>query len=158
MKCDNSYIYLFFESWSIFSYVRNFRLLKRIAVFCPIAALPWLQLTYLHVSASSYSSITATEFFSLFPKQDWLSTVAGKQAAFHAIAEYQQSLQAKEAKNFGEEIARLRVSYVDCYVDYLVLFSRILLNCHHFLFRWGVDMIKLPVVHLLCGRSRVAQI
>jgi len=44
---------------------------------------------------------------SLWPK-DWLNSIAGKQAAFHSIAEYYQSQVAKEAKDFGEEIARLR--------------------------------------------------
>jgi programmed cell death 6-interacting protein len=43
-------------------------------------------------------------------KQEWLTSVSGKQAAYHALAEYYQSLQAKDAKDFGEEIARLRVS------------------------------------------------
>lgn len=35
---------------------------------------------------------------------------AGKQAAFHGIAEYYQSLVSKDAKDFGDEIARLRVN------------------------------------------------
>lgn len=46
---------------------------------------------------------------SLWPK-DWITSVAGKQAAFHGIAEYYQSLVSKEAKDFGDEIARLRHS------------------------------------------------
>lgn len=46
---------------------------------------------------------------SLWPK-DWLNSVSGRQAAFHGIAQYQQSLVSKEAKDFGEEIARLRHS------------------------------------------------
>jgi len=41
--------------------------------------------------------------------QDWLNTVSGKQAAYHAIAQYYQSMVSKESKEFGEEIARLRV-------------------------------------------------
>lgn len=45
--------------------------------------------------------------------QDWITSVAGKQAAFHGIAEYYQSLVSKEAKDFGEEIARLRVCILD---------------------------------------------
>jgi len=43
--------------------------------------------------------------------------VAGKQASYHAIAEYYQSMQAKEAKDFGEEIARLRVSDINRYIS-----------------------------------------
>lgn len=42
--------------------------------------------------------------------QDWVSNVAGKQAAYHALAEYHQAMVAKEKKEFGEEIARLTVS------------------------------------------------
>lgn len=37
--------------------------------------------------------------------------MSGKQAAYHAIAQYYQSMVAKESKEFGEEIARLRVSH-----------------------------------------------
>jgi len=35
--------------------------------------------------------------------------VSGKQAAYHAIAQYYQSMMSKESKEFGEEIARLKV-------------------------------------------------
>ena len=35
--------------------------------------------------------------------------MVGKQAAYHSLAEYHQSLLAKENKEFGEEIARLKV-------------------------------------------------
>jgi len=38
-----------------------------------------------------------------------LNSVSGKQAAYHAIAEYYQSMISKESKEFGEQIARLRV-------------------------------------------------
>jgi len=44
---------------------------------------------------------------SLWPK-DWVNAAAGKQAAQHAIAEFYQSMLAKDGKEFGEEIARLR--------------------------------------------------
>ncbi len=43
--------------------------------------------------------------------QDWVSNVAGKQAAYHAMAEYHQAMVAKEKKEFGEEIARLTVTW-----------------------------------------------
>ena len=46
--------------------------------------------------------------------QDWVSNVAGKQAAYHAVAEYYQGVVAKEKKEFGEEIARLAVSSIQC--------------------------------------------
>ena len=42
--------------------------------------------------------------------QDWLANVISKQAAFHSLAEFYQSLVCREAKEFGEEIVRLRVS------------------------------------------------
>lgn len=35
--------------------------------------------------------------------------MSSKQASFHALAEYHQSQLAKENKDFGEEIARLKV-------------------------------------------------
>ena len=35
--------------------------------------------------------------------------MAGKQAAYHALAEYYESMKCKEAKDFGEELARLKV-------------------------------------------------
>lgn len=43
---------------------------------------------------------------SLWDKE-WIPTVAGKQAAYHGLAEYYQSLVCKADKNVGEEIARL---------------------------------------------------
>ncbi|XP_025832314.1 programmed cell death 6-interacting protein [Agrilus planipennis] len=39
--------------------------------------------------------------------KEWIPTIAGKQAGFHAIAEYYQSLVCKSNKSIGEEIARL---------------------------------------------------
>ena len=38
--------------------------------------------------------------------------MAGKQAAYHGLAELYQSIVAKEAREFGVEIARLKVSYM----------------------------------------------
>lgn len=40
--------------------------------------------------------------------KDWLPLVAGKQAGFHALSEYYQSLVCKVKKEVGEEIARLQ--------------------------------------------------
>nr|CAD7395361.1 unnamed protein product [Timema poppensis] len=40
-------------------------------------------------------------------EKEWISTVAGKQAAYHGLAEYYGSLVAKDNKLIGEEIARL---------------------------------------------------
>lgn len=40
--------------------------------------------------------------------KDWISTVAGKQAGFHSMAEYHQSQVAKENREYGEEISRLK--------------------------------------------------
>ena len=44
-----------------------------------------------------------------FIYQEWIPNVAGKQAAYHAMAEYHQAMVAQEKKEFGEEIARLQV-------------------------------------------------
>ncbi|CAH1241324.1 PDCD6IP [Branchiostoma lanceolatum] len=46
-------------------------------------------------------------FGDLLPKE-WIPTLAGKQAMYHAQAEYHMSLLAKKNKNIGEEIARLK--------------------------------------------------
>ncbi|KAF5294646.1 hypothetical protein FQA39_LY02778 [Lamprigera yunnana] len=42
--------------------------------------------------------------------RDWTPTVAGKQAGYHAVAEYYQSLVSKSNQLVGEEIARLEHS------------------------------------------------
>ena len=44
----------------------------------------------------------------LWPK-DWIPSAASKQAAFHSLAEYFQSRHHAAEKEFGEEIARLKV-------------------------------------------------
>ncbi|EDV91030.1 programmed cell death 6-interacting protein [Drosophila grimshawi] len=41
-------------------------------------------------------------------EKDWIPTVAGKQAGFHALTQLYQSLVCRSAKRIGEEIARLR--------------------------------------------------
>ena len=43
----------------------------------------------------------------LWPK-DWLPTIVMKQAAFHAMAEFYQSCVCKDARSYGEQIARLQ--------------------------------------------------
>lgn len=48
-----------------------------------------------------------------------LFQVAGKQAAYHGLTEYYQSLVCKANKSVGEEIARLEVSFLinrNCFV------------------------------------------
>lgn len=40
--------------------------------------------------------------------QEWIPTIAGKQAAFHGLAEYYQSGVACSNKSYGEEISRLQ--------------------------------------------------
>lgn len=40
--------------------------------------------------------------------QEWLVTVAGKQAAFHALAEYYESGSCNTSLAYGKEIARLQ--------------------------------------------------
>ncbi|KAH8363633.1 hypothetical protein KR084_012523 [Drosophila pseudotakahashii] len=41
-------------------------------------------------------------------EKEWIPTVAGKQAGFHALTQLYQSLVCRAAKKIGEEIARLR--------------------------------------------------
>ncbi|XP_067617423.1 programmed cell death 6-interacting protein isoform X2 [Eurosta solidaginis] len=41
-------------------------------------------------------------------EKEWIPTVAGKQAGFHALTQLYQSLACRAAKRIGEEIARLR--------------------------------------------------
>jgi programmed cell death 6-interacting protein len=48
-----------------------------------------------------------------WPEKDWLSTVSMKQAAFHGIAEYYQSIVCLQKKDFGEQISRLQKA-VEC--------------------------------------------
>uniref|UniRef100_T1JEE2 BRO1 domain-containing protein n=1 Tax=Strigamia maritima TaxID=126957 RepID=T1JEE2_STRMM len=43
-------------------------------------------------------------------EKDWIGVVAGKQAAYHGIAEYYQSQVAKSQKSVGEELSRLQHS------------------------------------------------
>jgi hypothetical protein len=50
-------------------------------------------------------TLHAVSFVSLFQ-------VAGKQAAYHGLTEYYQSLVCKANKSVGEEIARLEVSRI----------------------------------------------
>lgn len=58
-----------------------------------------------------------SEVVNLFQKEilrnlwdkEWIPIVTGKQAAYHALSEYYQSLVCKSRKLIGEEIARLEV-------------------------------------------------
>jgi programmed cell death 6-interacting protein len=50
-------------------------------------------------------TLLSLSFVSLFQ-------VAGKQAAYHGLTEYYQSLVCKANKSVGEEIARLEVSWL----------------------------------------------
>ena len=50
--------------------------------------------------------------------QDWLNSVSSKQASYHAVAQYYQGMVSKESKEFGEEIARLKVG---CLLTLLVV-------------------------------------
>ena len=42
--------------------------------------------------------------------QGWLATACAKQAYFHAVAQHRQGLVAQANKNFGETVARTKVS------------------------------------------------
>jgi hypothetical protein len=78
---------------------------------------------YIYVSnngTSSYTNQQSIRYASMFTvSEDTFLVllvvppflqVAGKQAAYHGLAEYYQSLVCKADKNVGEEIARLEVS------------------------------------------------
>lgn len=54
-------------------------------------------------------TVSADMFLPLLVVPSFLQ-VAGKQAAYHGLTEYYQSLVCKADKNVGEEIARLEVS------------------------------------------------
>ena len=45
--------------------------------------------------------------------QGWLATVCAKQAYFHAVAQHRQGLVAQANKNFGETVARTKVSLAE---------------------------------------------
>ena len=65
------------------------------------------ELFLIHISSRRYRATC------LHCVQDWLATVVMKQAAFHALAEYYQSVVAQQTKSYGEEIARLQVSWFE---------------------------------------------
>ena len=43
--------------------------------------------------------------------QEWLHIVPAKQAYFHAVAQHRLGLVAQANKNYGEAVARMKVSY-----------------------------------------------
>ncbi|ESO09518.1 hypothetical protein HELRODRAFT_185356 [Helobdella robusta] len=59
--------------------------------------------------ADAHKLLQLESIKQIWPK-DWLLSVAGKQSAYFAMAEYYQSQVSKESKDFGEEIARLKHS------------------------------------------------
>ena len=62
--------------------------------------------------ADAYKNMQAPGIRTLWEK-DWLSIVSGKQALYHALAEYHQSLIAKASGAIGEELSRLKVSIIN---------------------------------------------
>ena len=42
--------------------------------------------------------------------QGWVQTVAAKQAYMHGVAQHRMGLVAQASKNFGETVARMKVS------------------------------------------------
>ena len=81
--------------------------------------------------------------------QDWLSSVSSKQAAYHAVAEYYQSMVSKESKEFGEEIARLKVGLlltvnVDIYSTLLAILWLDASTVDHF---WDAKYYRLFIIH-----------
>ncbi|XP_025081539.1 programmed cell death 6-interacting protein-like isoform X2 [Pomacea canaliculata] len=57
--------------------------------------------------ADAMKLMQLTSIRDLWPR-DWLATVVMKQAAFHAMAEFYQSVVAQQSKSYGQEIARLQ--------------------------------------------------
>lgn len=77
------------------------------SVNCPllfifVILMRWLGSSYLITESECVRMLLSLYY------QDWISTVAGKQAAFHGLAEYYQSGAACSNKSYGEEIARLQ--------------------------------------------------
>lgn len=64
--------------------------------------------------------------------KDWIPIVAGKQAGFHGITQYYQSLVCKANKSVGEEITRLEVCYF-CFITncwfLFICYCSMQLNC-----------------------------
>lgn len=71
------------------------------------------------------------EVLNLFQKEivhnlwdkEWIPVVSGKQAGYHALAEYYQSLVCKSRKLIGEEIARLDVILIKILIFFMSLLS-----------------------------------
>jgi len=54
--------------------------------------------------------MTATDKVKSVWPRDWVATVTGKTESSRAVAEYHQAIFAKDSKNFGEQVARLRMA------------------------------------------------
>ncbi|KFD71864.1 hypothetical protein M514_05580 [Trichuris suis] len=59
-----------------------------------------------------------TKRIKCFPEKEWIPLSGGKCFAFQALAQYYQSLMAKESKDVGEELARLQ------YADELMVMAQ----------------------------------
>ena len=55
--------------------------------------------------------------------------MSSKQASYHAVAQYYQSMVSKESKEFGEEIARLKVGHLLTLVVVVHVLKRISRMC-----------------------------
>ena len=69
--------------------------------------------------------------------KEWIPCVAMKQAAFHAMAEFYQSVVAQKAKSYGEQIARLRVRQCLYHVP-----TKFLAQIHSLLKDSWIELIK----------------
>jgi programmed cell death 6-interacting protein len=61
-----------------------------------------------HLYQTAYQLLSMTSIKQIWPK-DWLPHVQGRIYAFHALAEYYQSLVAGASSSYGEQISRLKV-------------------------------------------------
>ncbi|XP_064643654.1 programmed cell death 6-interacting protein-like isoform X3 [Lineus longissimus] len=60
-----------------------------------------------HLYQTAFQLLSMTSISQIWPK-DWLAHVQGRVYAFHALAEYHQSVVAGAGASYGEQIARLK--------------------------------------------------
>ena len=73
--------------------------------------------------------------------QEWIPLVACKQAAFHGMAEFYQSCVSQQSKTYGEQIARLQVSYPGIMarkiIRHILLWWFLLFHSENDIYKWN---------------------